>query len=119
MPTVIQKVGILKKKRDKLDISLKSFREAKADVLEGIQYKIVKTLSEDEIKKMRPKEKIQALALLNDQVRKERGLDDKDNVTINIALLNDAYERAVSMLDVDKIRLTKHGRKNDNIIDAE
>lgn len=108
IPTINQKLRSRKHQKEVKEISETSFKKAKADVFEEIQYKIVKTLSEEEIKQMKPKEKIQALTILNDQVRRERGLDDKDNVTINVALLNDAYERAVSMLDMTKIDFTKY-----------
>lgn len=108
IPTINQKLRSRKHQKEIKEISETSFKKAKADVFEEIQYKIVKTLSEEEIKQMKPKEKIQALTILNDQVRRERGLDDRDNVSINVALLNDAYERAVSMLDMTKIDFTKY-----------
>lgn len=75
---------------------VRAFRENKAEAFEKIQEEIIKTMTTKEIKTMKPKEKIQALVMLNDQVRKERGLDGQNGVTVNIALLNEVYERAVS-----------------------
>lgn len=86
------------KYHDKKEID-KSFSENKADAFEKLQAEIVKTMTSKELKEMKTKEKIQALAILNDQVRKERGLDENKGVTINIGLLNEVYERAVSFLE--------------------
>lgn len=83
---------------DKKEID-KAFSENKADAFEKLQAEIVKTMTSKELKEMKTKEKIQALAILNDQVRKERGLDENKGVTINIGLLNEVYERAVSFLE--------------------
>jgi hypothetical protein len=86
------------KYHDKKEID-KAFSENKAEAFEKLQAEIVKTMTSKELKEMRTKDKIQALAILNDQVRKERGLDENKGVTINIGLLNEVYERAVSFLE--------------------
>lgn len=94
LATVHQKL----KHHDKKEID-KAFSENKAEAFEKLQAEIVKTMTSKELKEMRTKDKIQALAILNDQIRKERGLDENKGITINIGLLNEVYERAVSFLE--------------------
>jgi hypothetical protein len=96
--TSITNIHFILKKHDKKEID-KAFSEDKANAFEKIQLEIIKTMTSKELKSMKPKEKIQALAILNDQVRKERGLDNNSGMTINIGLLNEVYERAVSFYE--------------------
>lgn len=72
---------------------IKGFREHKADILEGLQGKIIDYISDDDIKKASLQQKIISTSVLQDKIEQIRGVsqslsDNQINVLINNVVNN-------------------------------
>lgn len=72
------------------------FELNKANYLELLQKRIYDSITDDEIKKMRPKDKIVSIAILNDKIRLERNLSTENIASISVKTIENAYNKAVT-----------------------